>query len=300
MTYLKLRPARVLPILTPLLALFLKSCSKDDTTDVGDTPENEAETVITVPYSEEEGGLLVLEAENADYTDTQWALRNNTNPGKVGLFHSSGGTDIPFEGYLDDYRGEGYLEYTGNDSFSKVADGAIKYTFRITLPGTYAMIWRAFENHTYDPETEAANVEKFAGDRNNDAWTKIEGDFEANAEFQQEAGGTVYYGANLEDLKEYNKLFASSGDAAPAWGRSVKLEPQSRDFKEPVYVFKTGEVYTLYLSGRSNQMAIDRIYFVRLLDENGQTTDDGTTFSYSKFRGSVKNGAYEESVYINP
>jgi len=258
--------------------ILLASCSSSD--DGG---------ISTVSVAQEADGLVVMEAENTVYTHTQWALRNASNPGRSGPFGPS--EEQTFEGSLEGYVGNGYLEYTGEDSFREPSDTSMFYSFRITNPGTYYLFFRAFENHTFDPETE--DGELFAGDRNNDAFVRMEGNFQANTDYTRDGDR---FGATLDELTTFNKLFCSSGDNEPSWGRSIALEPN--DFKEPVYQFEANETYQLYIIGRSSQLGIDRIYLVRLLDENGQD-DVENVYAYNQFRRDVEDGLYEESVYVN-
>lgn len=119
----------------------------------------------------------------------------------------------------------------------------------------------------------------------------MEGDFEANVDFE-ESGGRQ--GASKEELLNFSKFFVGSNDTNPDWGRSNALEPD--DFKDPNYVFKAGKTYNLYVVGRSSQLAIDRIYLVRLADQDGNLEGDGI-YSYQSFRGNVNDGLYDESQY---
>ncbi|MEM9340644.1 MAG: hypothetical protein AAGA66_18065 [Bacteroidota bacterium] len=262
-----------------LLAILITSCGNDD--DAGNPGGTER-------FAQETDGRVVMEAENTAFSHTLWELRNAGNPGKTGLFHSTE-ADLAFNGVLEGFVGSGYLEYTGEDSFREPKDTSMFYSFRIENPGTYYLFFRAFENHTYDPDTE--DREAFAGDRNNDAFVRMEGNFQANTAFS--ANGR-YDGAAQSELENFNKLFCGSGDAAPGWGRSIALEPN--DFKDPVYVFGAGETYRLYIVGRSKQLAIDRIYLIRLADENGNT-DGENIYPFNQSRRDVEDGLYDESTF---
>ncbi|MEM7549887.1 MAG: hypothetical protein AAF363_09435 [Bacteroidota bacterium] len=258
-----------------MIGLLLFGCSDDD-----------AMNLAVDSFAQESEGVLVIEAENTTFSQTMWELRNASNPGRTGVF---GETDITFDGVLEDFRGVGYLEYSGQDSFSEPSDTSMVYSFRIENPGTYYLFFRAFENHTHDPDTENSNL--FAGDRNNDAFIRMEGNFQANTSFERNGR----FGATLNELSEFNKFFCSSNDSDPDWGRSIALEPD--EFREPVYIFNSGEIYNLFVIGRSSQLAIDRIYLARLEDENGNTDGDNI-FSFNSIRRAVEDGDFEVSEFI--
>lgn len=223
---------------------------------------------------EESNGRLVMEAEYADLSNTNWELRNTSNPGK-------------YDFYLEGYKGTGYIEYAGADSFEEPTDNAVIFTFKIQNSGTYNLVWRTLKNHTHDPSVDDPN--KFAEDRNNDAWMKLEGDYEADKDYER--GGV--FGAELADLMRYTKFIGHGTD----WGRTIRNEIASQQFREVVYKLKAGEEYKLYIIGRSFQFGIDRIYLFRLYDENGNT-DVGDTYEYRRYRNSVVNGDYNESACV--
>ncbi len=260
------------------ISLLIMGCGDDD--------ENNIDAAST-QIAEEADGLVVMEAENTSYSQTMFQLVNANNMGRSGKF---GTGDVQFDGVLEDFKGQGYLEYAGPDSFREPTDTFMVYSFRINNPGTYYLFLRAFENHAHDPDID--NETLFEGDRNNDAYVRMEGDYTDNVNFS-ESGGRP--GATKNELDTFNKFFCSSNDTNPAWGRSTALEPD--DFKDPNYVFKAGETYNLYITGRSTQLAIDRIYLVRLADQNGHT-DGESIYSFKQFRDDVDNGRYDASEII--
>lgn len=223
---------------------------------------------------QEASGLLVIEAETADLTDTNWAFRNTANPGYLDVV-------------LSDYVGDGYIEYTGEDSFNRPTDNAISYTFTIHSAGTYFMGFRAYKNHTHNPDVD--DPAKYAEDRNNDSYVKMEGDFEADTSFESNGN----YGAELAPLTEFTKHIVL-GDGT-AWSRTQNLEVASHEFAMPIYKFKAGHEYTLSIIGRSTQYAIDRLYFIRQYDENGASEGEGY-HPYRGFRRSISNGEHSPST----
>ncbi|MEM9895804.1 MAG: hypothetical protein AAF789_05500 [Bacteroidota bacterium] len=270
-------PKSILLIFFVCFLCFLSACGDDDV------------NIATERFAIEAEGVVVMEAENTIYDHTLWALRNASNPGKAGLFHGNNTTDVPFDGTLEGWTGNGYLEYSGDDSFREPTDTSMFYTFQVNNPGTYFMFFRAFENHTYDPDTEDRSL--FAEDRNNDCFVRMEGDFDAATDYTRNNSN---FGATKEELLNFNKFFCISDDSEPGWGRSFRLEPD--EFKEPVYRFKAGEIYKLFVIGRSTQLAIDRIYFARIEDENGETEGD-FIYAFNQFRNTVTNGELDESEY---
>lgn len=211
---------------------------------------------------QEANGVVLMEAENADLSGTNWVLRTDANI--TNYYYEKDGTltSGPHE-FEDSFVGTGFIEYQGDDSFGSQEDNPITYTFTIDTPGTYRLIFRGYKNHL-DPDgpnpiNNKNRAAKFAWDRNNDVWIKMEGDYDANTAYDN--------GAQESDLREYNK-FIGRGDTG--WGQTGSIEPSSGVFKGAYYQFKAGETYQLSVVGRSNQYNIDRIMLLRYLDENNQ------------------------------
>ncbi len=204
---------------------------------------------------QEENGLVVMEAENADYSGTNWEFRNSNPPGYTGT---------------RSYAGAGYLEYRGANAFRNPDDNPLNFTFRIDNPGTYFMLIRGFKNHN----NEANPSSPFEEDLNNDCWVRMRGNYEASPtpsgirrfSSTDPDNGVEYNGASQQVLGRYTKLFMSFSD----WYSTRFLEYDDPIIKvEPLYVFRAGEEYTLSIAGRSFQFDIDRIYIFRLYDESG-------------------------------
>jgi len=166
---------------------------------------------------QEANGILVIEAENTDYasTDTKWAFRNANS-----TVHLAG------------YKGIGYIEYAGPDSFNSPSSQPVIYKFKIQNPGTYNLVFRTWKNHNHNPAVD--DPKKFEEDRNNDCWIKMEGDYDANTSYVRNVAG-----AELSDLQAYNKFIGHGTD----WGRTMTMEVGSHTFREVVYKFKAGEEY---------------------------------------------------------
>lgn len=213
---------------------------------------------VTCTEYEEVDGIVVMEAENTDFSNTKWESRNSSPP----LYNGS-----------NSFTGTGYLEYRGDNAFREPDDNALEYTFKINNAGTYFLLIRGFKNHNQ----EGSNV-PFEEDLNNDCWVKMSGDFDAVSRSSNikrfssdNENGTEYPGASKEVLESYTKLFMSFSD----WYSTRFLEYGDPIVKvEPMYNFKAGEEYTLSIKGRSFQYDIDRIYIFRLFDENGDVDYD--------------------------
>lgn len=141
--------------------------------------------------------------------------------------------------------------YTGNwESWNdpeKVAP--LKYTFKVTNPGTYKLYLRSFKK---------LNGE---GDKHNDCFILVEGDFTAGtpniciSDFDKASpSATNYY------LNKKTKFFGGSN---VDWVNNGKLDAHSIK-PSAVYEFKANETYTLTVTGRSTGYHIDRILFVDL------------------------------------
>lgn len=138
-------------------------------------------------------------------------------------------TDVP------DYSGDCHLEFTGNKAESGPPKSPLKYSFQINKGGTYELAIRCRKR-----------LESKRQDISNDCYLALKGDFETGGD------------APLKILKSDTKLYGGSPDG---WGWSAKLD---RDHKKmsPKYLLKSGETYTLTISGRSKNFNIDRIFFV--------------------------------------
>ncbi len=134
-----------------------------------------------------------------------------------------------------------HLEFTGNGPNGGAADSPLEYTFTINTPGTYALIMRCSKRLEGEP-----------GDKCNDGWVKMAGDFTS-----------PYTGPNTAEpdiagLKRNEKFFG--GNAHPSMGWATQLDYLGHIKVKPRYVFKAGQTYKLTVSGRSIRWNMD--YFV--------------------------------------
>jgi len=160
----------------------------------------------------EKDGYLIVESESTRSPLGKWVKK----------------TDNP------NYTGTCHLEFTGNTINGGNPNSPLHYTFKINKAGVYELKFRCRKR-----------LDGAAGDKCNDAWVRVEGDYTSGGD------------ASLEVLKKDTKLY---GGPENGWGWSAKLDPHSgKVFAK--YNFKSGEIYELVVSGRSIRYNIDRIVF---------------------------------------
>ena len=133
------------------------------------------------------------------------------------------------------YCGEGHLEFTGNSPGGGQPASPLVYRFTIEKEGTYQLAIRARKRLDGQP-----------GDRCNDGFVRVVGEYDA-----------VEGGAPMDVLVRNTKFF---GGDANQWAWAQRLDASHKKYA-PLYRFKSGETYTLVLSGRSMRWNIDRIVF---------------------------------------
>lgn len=179
----------------------------------------------------EEDGLIVIEAENT--------TSNLGQPGSGWLRQTE----------YDNFTGESYLQFDGNTPVNGQPRQPLEYKFRVEESGLYNFHLRAAKDTSRGQPR----------DQSNDAFIRVEGDFEAGPGPHSSDGDN----ASLEDLRRDVKFFGglanrfnwSSGDHLDLGGEENK--------RRAVYNFKAGEEYTLVVSGRSRYFSIDRLVFRR-------------------------------------
>jgi hypothetical protein len=153
---------------------------------------------------------------------------------------------------LKGFSGSGYLEFTGNKYSLGDADSPLTFHFKINKGGIYL-----FDLHC------AKMTIKEHTDWANDCYIRVIGDFAAapgphdvpkgNASLSLLKSDTKYFGGK-SDAWEW-----SSGDFPVTGGR---LDPGGKNNKRTAkYQLKSGETYTLVISGRSKSFRIDRAMF---------------------------------------
>lgn len=200
-------------------------------------------------------GLVVMEAEN-----TESALNGHANHPWI--------IQDTVEGNL----GCAHIEFQGNASPGGQPKSPIQYKFKVDQNGTYALQLRAHNRHEAEDENDWNN------DWNNDCYVKMAGNFESG-----DAGVTV------AELSADKKMW---GGSATGWGYTWNIDSGGKH-KKPRYQFKTNEVYTLTLSGRSKKFNIDQI-FIRDVARVGNVTN--RQYEESPCEGTISIEATEVST----
>ena len=161
----------------------------------------------------EKDGIVAIEAESTASRLGEWKLK----------------TDV------EEYQGEGHLEFTGNKPETGPPKSPLKYYFKINKPGKYQLTLRGRKRLI----SERADI-------CNDCYVALDGDFE---------NATT---TTMDVLKSDTKMF---GGHADSWGWTTRLDVHHK--KHPaIYLLKAGETYEFTISGRSQNFNIDRILFV--------------------------------------
>lgn len=177
-------------------------------------------------YYLEEDGLVVIEAEHTVSKLDLWVQKDR--------------------GLKNGHTGEGYLEFTGNNTGSGPATSPLEYAFRIEKPGLYYI-------HLYCARETVGDRKDVA----NDCYVRVEGDYGEGKNPGRSHGND----APLAMLQKNTKFFGGD-DLRLAWASGNRLDPGGhRNKRVAVYDFKAGERYKLVVSGRSQKFKLDRIVF---------------------------------------
>lgn len=175
----------------------------------------------------EDGGVVAFELETADSLTEGWTLKTE----------------------LDDYRGSGYLEWTGDNFFAGPGNSqdAMIYHFRVNTAGNYQMRWRS-RISTGDSNTE-----------HNDSWIRL-------------ATGT-----NITDeqaLSGWTKVYMNQ---LGSWSWDAKTVDH---VGKPIRQYFSAGDHTLEITGRSAGHAIDRVVIYKY-DDVGFSTSKFNNYSVS-------------------
>lgn len=170
----------------------------------------------------EKDGLVIMEAENTKSNYGEW-IEKTDNSG---------------------FTGSGHLEFTGNSINGGPPTSPLKYTFKVNTSGEYRLMIRCRKR-----------LDGAKEDKSNDGYVRLEGDFDESPRAGDENGDHALKEVLITDTKIY-------GGSEIGWDWAVKLDAGGQDNKrQPRYILKKGETYTLTLSGRSINWNIDRIVF---------------------------------------
>lgn len=222
-----------------LVVINISSCSKESDEIVPPPPPID-KTKDTTDETEEE------EEENSDVTTTINGIKYGTNfivfepeitNSPLGAWKKRIPSDPEYHVGDVEAINKSYLEFTGNNLNGGTANSPLNYTFTCPKSGKYRIIMRM-----YQPLKEGE-----AGDKRNDAWIKLTGDFTSSCVFP------------TEDLKKNHKFW---GRGVRKWGSAHKMEGHVDGVKKlnkAIYNLKKDESYTLTISGRAQGCSLDYI-----------------------------------------
>ncbi|WP_067151772.1 DUF5060 domain-containing protein [Pseudotamlana agarivorans] len=202
---------------------------------------------------EEVNGTVIIEAESIPLT-SGWNVENATTG----------------------FTGSGYINWTGGENFNSQGKGLISTTIKINTPGTYLFQWRT-----------KIGVGTSTTD-NNDTWVR----FNDASEFYAKQGSKVIYPQGSGQTPVVNGSGGNNWFKVYSNSRSWNWQTSTNDNSPyAIYVdFDSSGVYTMEISGRSENHFIDRI----VLSANGnqdlsqpETNCEGT-LGVSDVESSVK------------
>ncbi len=192
----------------------------------------------------EKDGILKVEFENAEFNQN-WKLKTNGN----------------------NFSGEGYMSWTGAESFNDPGNGKASFKIRIKNAGTYQFLWRSAVTLGND------------GTEHNDTWLR----FPDADEFFGEKGSSVVYpkgsgkGPHPEGASKdgWFKIYRSGNDLDFKWQAFTSDNDAHR-----VYVtFNDPGVYTMEVSARSKGHAIDQFVLFGATASEDDAISDNTDVS---------------------
>ncbi|MCM5662192.1 carbohydrate-binding protein [Galbibacter mesophilus] len=231
------------------LAIALHSCSSDNEEILEEEPEAsipepeqpQAECNDVSKYVfQEKDGLIKVEFENAIFGD-DWELGSSE----------------------ENYSGEGYMVWTGNDNLGTPGVGKATFKINIKTPGVYQLLWNS-------AVTIGDN-----GTEHNDTWLRFD---DADDFFGKKGESFVY-------PKDRNKSPNPKGASKDGWfkiyrsGNDLGFKWQARtsdhDAHDIFIQFDNPGIYTMEVSARSKGHAIDAfVLFKEGMDKNEAVNTD--------------------------
>ena len=183
--------------------------------------DNDGTTGCTADYNEL-GGTVVIEAENLNLP-AGWNVENATTG----------------------FTGTGYINWTGGEFFNAQGNGTISSTIQINTPGTYLFEWRNKIG------AGTSNTD------NNDTWVR----FNDASDFYAVSGSTTIYPQGSGQIPTVNGAGGDNWFKVYSNSSSWNWQTRTNDNNPyAIYVdFDTPGVYTMEISGRSENHFIDRI-----------------------------------------
>lgn len=220
-----------------------------------------AQTSDSCTFAESDG-ILTVEMESADLTNTYWIKKNE----------------------IADYTGSGYLEYTGGTMTGLAGHSLLQYTFRITEPGRYSFKGRAYglghaANDIWARFPKGGVMTQYNGDSTgvkNDEWFK----------FMVGPEGSWYYFMKTQHSETGEQLHDVYVDFPEPGVYTVEFSGRATDFKiDRFTLFNTSGYYGMDLenteSTRENcsTISLTSPYITGTLRD--QKAVPGESFSYT-------------------
>ena len=185
-------------------------------------------SATNVRAQDKSGDEIVIEAESTKSQTGEWKLETE----------------------IEGFKGAGYIVFTGNKPTNGPAKSPLEYPFTVKETGLYYLHIRCAK--------ETLKMDgKMRNDVANDCYVRVAGDFAAAPDADKDDSKF----ARLSELKTDHKFFGGKPKEF-AWASGKKLDiGGDRHKKIAAYQFKSGEKYTLTVSGRSQKFKIDQFMF---------------------------------------
>jgi hypothetical protein len=191
----------------------------------------------TVKKNLEKDDFIKIEAESTPSNFDKWHIIKQGEPN-----------------YVADASGKAHIEFSGNNPDTGEPNSPLTYTFTAPKDGSFRLLMMS-----------SKRLEGVRGDMCNDAYVKMEGDFQS--------------ATNLDNsvLKNYLKYFQEGSVKTPenAWHWGIRAEQGRHQFFNLIYTFKKGQTYTLTLAGRSQRFNVDYLVFY---DNDKMTVKEAQVF----------------------
>ncbi|WP_139062211.1 hypothetical protein [Ochrovirga pacifica] len=190
---------------------------------------------------------IVFQPEITKSNLDQWKLRTQGTDGYYPEHADANikDTDLPA-------IGNSYLEFTGNNLNGGTPTSPLKYTFVCPKTTKYRLVMRMLqplESCTVG-SNHCADNGYVKGDKRNDCWVKLEGDFTSGNHIAD------------DELKKTKKFW---GRGVRKWGSCHMIEAHNKAGSgvnaKALYNLKKGEVYTFTIAGRAQGCSIDYVMF---------------------------------------
>jgi hypothetical protein len=156
--------------------------------------------------------------------------------------------------YIAGASGKTHLEFSGNNPDTGDPNSPLTYTFTAPKDGNFRLLMMS-----------SKRLEGVRGDMCNDAYVKMDGDFQSATNLDNVA------------LKSYLKYFQEGSVKTPekAWHWGIRAERGKHEFFNLIYALKKGQTYTLTVAGRSQRFSVD---YLVLYDNDKMTAKEAQVY----------------------